>query len=307
MIKEIQARTLLASIPHPDGLFGARYNMNLYRGCQHQCIYCDSRSECYQIENFNQDVLVKANALELLDKELSSKRIIGTISTGSMNDPYMPLEARYDLTGRALELIAAHGFGVHVITKSSLVLRDVARLQRIARVYAAITLTITTADDDLARRIEPGAPVSSERLRAIRTLAQAGLYTGVTLMPVLPFIEDNEQNIKAIVERAADAGARYILPGFGVTLRDRQRRYYYAKLDQLFPGLRPQYERRFGERYSCEANDAKHLWQVFSECCERYGIATRMQFLAPRPRGPRRTSAQMNLFEEEELTTDEHG
>ena len=304
MIKEIQAKTLLSSIAHPDGLFGARYNMNLYRGCQHQCIYCDSRSECYQIENFNHDVLVKANAIELLDKELASKRVIGTISTGSMNDPYMPLEARYELTGRALDVIAAQGFGVHVITKSDLVLRDIERLQRIARVYAAITLTITTVDDELARKVEPGAPVTSARLRAIRTLAQAGLYTGVTLMPVLPFIEDNEANIKAIVEQASEAGAQYILPGFGMTLRDRQRRYYYEKLDQLFPGLRVQYERRFGERYGCAANDAKRLEQVFGEWCERCGVATRMQFLAPHPRKPQRHAAQLSLFEEDMFTTE---
>jgi DNA repair photolyase len=297
MIKEIQAKTLLASIPHPDGLFGARYNMNLYRGCQHQCIYCDSRSECYQIENFNHDVLVKANALELLDKELASKRIIGTISTGSMNDPYMPLEARYDLTGRALEIIAAHGFGVHVITKSDLVLRDIERLLRIARVYAAVTITITTADDALARKVEPGAPVSSARFKAIRALSEAGIYTGVTLMPVLPFIEDNEANITAIVTQAHAAGARYILPGFSVTLRDRQRRYYYDKLDQLFPGVRVQYERRFGERYGCVVDDAKHLQQMFGEWCERLGIATHMQFLTPHPRAPRQSSAQLSLFE----------
>ena len=137
-IIEIQAKTMLASITHPDPIFGMRYNMNLYRGCQHQCIYCDSRSECYQIENFNHDVLVKVNAIELLEKELPRKRVKGVIGTGSMNDPYMPLEKRYNLTGRALQLIGRHAFGVHVITKSDLVLRDLDVLSEIQRVHALV-------------------------------------------------------------------------------------------------------------------------------------------------------------------------
>src|SRR5512137_2350561 len=161
MIKEIQAKTLLGRVKGPDDWFGLYYNMNLYRGCQHQCIYCDSRSECYQIENFNQDVLIKANAIELLRRELAGKRFIGTIGTGSMNDPYMPLEAGLRLTRGALEVIAEAGFPVHVITKSDLVLRDIDLLEEIGRKsYAAVTFTVTTADDPLSRKLEPGAPVS---------------------------------------------------------------------------------------------------------------------------------------------------
>jgi DNA repair photolyase len=162
MIREIQAKTLLARVKGRDDWFGLYYNMNLYRGCQHQCIYCDSRSECYQIEDFNHDVLVKANAIDLLRRELPGKRVIGTIGTGSMNDPYMPLEADVRLTRRALEIIAGSGFPVHIITKSDLVLRDVDLLEEIShKAYAAVTFTITTADDALSKRIEPGAPVSS--------------------------------------------------------------------------------------------------------------------------------------------------
>src|SRR5512146_2849176 len=142
---EIQAKTIMATISHPDGIFGLRYNLNLYRGCQHQCIYCDSRSACYEIENFNADVLVKANALELLEKELARKRIKGVVGTGSMNDPYMPLEKQYNLTGRALELIARYRFGVHINTKSTLVLRDVELLQKISQVHATVAFSISTA------------------------------------------------------------------------------------------------------------------------------------------------------------------
>jgi DNA repair photolyase len=260
MIKEIQAKTMLARVKGEDAWFGLYYNMNLYRGCQHQCIYCDSRSECYQIENFNTEVLVKVNAAELLRKELASKRVIGTIGTGSMNDPYMPLEQDLRLTRRALEVIAKAGFPVHTITKSDLVLRDLdlfADIQQ--KTYAAVTFTVTTADDDLSRRLEPGAPVSSRRLAALRTLSRRGILSGITMMPILPFIEDGEENIRQIVTLAAENGAKYILPSFGMTLRDRQREYYYAKLDILFPGMRQRYERAFGKRYSASAQNYRRM------------------------------------------------
>ena len=249
--------------------------MNLYRGCTHQCIYCDSRSECYQIENFT-DVLVKVNAIDLLRKELPRKRVKGTIGTGSMSDPYLPLEATRNLTGQALEVIAQHQFPVHALTKSDLVLRDLETLREINRVYAAVSFTITTADDDLGKRLEPGAPIVSRRFAALEQLAAAGILTGVLLMPVLPFIEDNAENITTIVSRAHDCGAAYILASFGMTLRDRQRAHYYAQLDRLFPGLRKQYERRFGDRYSASANDAHRLEHIFRAQCDRFGIATRM-------------------------------
>jgi len=280
MVTEIQARVLLSSHPKPDPWFGIRYTMNLYRGCQHQCIYCDSRSECYRIDNFA-DIQVKVNALDLLRKELPRKRIKGTVGTGSMNDPYMPIEAERNLTGRALEIIAQHQFPVHIITKSDLVVRDLATLQTISATYAAVSFTITTAGDDLGKRLEPGAPKVSARFAALQQLAAHGILTGVTLMPVLPFIEDTEDNIAAIITRARDSGATYILPAFGVTLRDRQRDYYYAKLDRLFPGLRPRYEHAFGQRYSASSPNAKRLTQLCRELCDRYGLALKMPFYQP--------------------------
>ena len=282
MIKDTQAKTLLARLKGPDDWFGLYYNMNLYRGCQHQCIYCDSRSECYQIENFNHDVLIKTNAVELLRRELAGKRVTGTIGTGSMNDPYMPLEAKVRLTRRALEVIAEFGFPVHVITKSDLVLRDLDLLEEIGRkTYAAVTFTVTTADDALSRQLEPGAPVSSRRLVAMKELSAHSLLTGLTLMPVLPFIEDNEENISRIVRLAYENGAGYILPAFGMTLRDRQRGYYYDKLDQLFPGMRRRYENAFGERYSAPAQNADKLGKVFYDLCGKYGITTKMPIFIP--------------------------
>ena len=291
----IQAKTMLMTIRHPDEVFGLDYNMNLYRGCQHQCIYCDSRSECYQIQNF-QDILVKSNALELLSRELPRKRKKGVVGTGSMNDPYMPLEKQLQLTRGALMLIAAHGFGVHVITKSDLVLRDMDVLGSIQTQPARVCLTITTTDDELARKIEPGAPPSSARFRAIRALAENGITAGVCMMPVLPYLEDTPENIRAIVAQAAESGATFIIPWFGMSMRDRQRAYYYEQLDRLFPGLRSQYERAFGEHYSCPARGAKRLTSLFHEECARYGIETR---IPPRREVPASSSEpkQLALFE----------
>ena len=208
-----------------------------------------------------------------------------------MNDPYMPLEATRNLTGQALQIIAENQFPVHVITKSDLVLRDLDTLKQISQTYAAVSFTITTADDALGKQLEPGAPLVSKRFTAMKTLADNGILTGVTMMPILPFIEDSQENIRAIVAQAHASGARYIIAAFGMTLRDRQREYFYAQLDRLFPGVRPRYERAFGERYSAPANNARTLEKIFHEECARYGIAIRMPQFAPQKK-----TAQPSLF-----------
>ncbi len=291
IVKEIQAKTLVTNIgARPDTFFGIKYNMNLYRGCQHHCIYCDSRSECYQIDHFDEEVLVKVNAIDLLREELSRKRIRGVIGLGSMNDCYMPLEAKINLTGRALEVIAEFGFAVHIITKSDLILKDLSTLRRIAQTYANISFTITTADDELAAKVEPGAPRPSARLAAMRQLAENGIQTGVTMMPILPYIEDNEENITAILNRAAESGASYVLPGMGVTLRDRQRAYYYRELDCHFPGLRGRYQRRYGDRYDCDVPRAGALYAHCEAQCKELGLATRLPLYTPQ------ATQQLSLF-----------
>lgn len=272
-IREIEAKTLLSSSKRPDPWFGLKYTMNLYRGCMHRCIYCDSRSLCYGIEDFDGEVLVKANALELLRRELARKRVKGYVGTGSMNDPYMPLERTLRVTGQALEIIAEFRFPVHVLTKSDLVLRDADILQTIQQeTSAVVSFTITTPDDALARQVEPGAPSSSARFAAMASLAGRGIRTGVLLMPVLPFIEDSPQAIEEIVTRAHDCGASHVIASFGMTLRDRQRDYYYRELDRRFPGLRPRYERAFGERYSAAAAGAARLEMSFEALADRYGL-----------------------------------
>jgi DNA repair photolyase len=209
-----------------------------------------------------------------------------------MNDCYMPVEERFRLTRQSLELIVRYRFPVHIITKSDLVLRDLDLLKEIGKVYAAVSFTITTADDALAAKLEPGAPRPSRRYQAVRTLTEAGIYTGITLMPVLPFIEDSAENVLGIVDKAHDAGAHYIIASFGMTMRDRQRAYYYEKLDRMFPGLREKYETRFGDQYSCGVGNAGKLEKMFHEACARYSIATRMiQYATESPQ------LQLGLFD----------
>jgi DNA repair photolyase len=275
MVREILAKSLLSTVPGNDAVFGLKFNLNLYRGCEHQCIYCDSRSECYQIEDFG-DVLVKVNAIELLEKELSRKRIKGTIGTGAMSDPYTPTELRYNLTGQALQVIAHYGFPLHLMTKSDLVLKDLETLVQINRKQARVCFTLTTTDDSLAKKIEPGAPLPSARLEAMTILASRGIIVGVAMMPILPFIEDNSENIRQIVEKTARSGAAFILPWFGMSLRDRQRAHYYQQLDRLFPGLRKKYEQRFGNQYGCQANGARELEKIFYPLCQQFGIANQV-------------------------------
>jgi len=275
LIREIRAKSLLVSCKNPESWFGVKYNMNVYRGCEHQCIYCDSRSECYGIENFN-DVLVKINAVELLRSELASKRIKGTVGTGAMSDPYTFAESKYNLTGETLKVIAEFGFPVHITTKSDMILKDVETLQEINRVYASVSFTLTTCDDELAGKLEPLAPSPTHRLTAMRKLSGLGICTGINLMPVLPFIEDNIHNITGIVEKAAESGASYIVAWFGMTLRDRQRAYYYEKLDKLFPGMKQKYLDKFKNSYSCTIENEAKIRIVFEEACKKHGISTVM-------------------------------
>ena len=208
-----------------------------------------------------------------------------------MNDPYMPLEEQVQLTRRTLETIAEQGFGVHVITKSDLVVRDIDVLRKISRVSAAVSLTITTADDELSRKVEPGAPPSSARFRAMQRLSKAGIETRVALMPTLPFIEDSWENVSSIIEEAHHCGAEVIIPWFGMSMRDRQRAHYYQRLDESFPGLRRRYEAAYREDYMCPSPQAEDLHRRSQELCAKLGIATQVKpLLAP-------TTEELRLFD----------
>ncbi|MFL7812717.1 MAG: radical SAM protein [Anaerolineales bacterium] len=293
MVSEITSKTILNHVKQPDTWFGLKYNMNLYRGCQHQCIYCDSRSECYQLGDLA-EIKVKTNSLELLADALPRKRVLGTIGFGSMNDPYMPIESQYQLVRGALEVISEHGFPVHMLTKADLVLRDLDLLKKISSIYAAVSFTITTVDDRLAALIEPGAPRPSARLRAMDTLAKAGILTGLTMMPILPFLEDDPDSIRAIVRQAASHGASYIIPAFGVTLRQGSREYFYRKLDAHFPGVKEKYIQAYGESYECGVPGWRQLTAVFQEEITSAGLESRMPVFTPRQRSG--NQAQLPLF-----------
>lgn len=289
--REVQAKTLLTSYKEQGDLFGTQYTVNLYRGCQHGCIYCDSRSACYQIHGFDTEVQVKVNAIDLLRKELGSKRSKGSVSLGGMNDPYGPVEGKYGLARQALEVLAEFKFPVHIITKSSLVVRDIDLLKEISKVYAAVSFTITAADDTVSKIIEPKAPPSSQRFAAMERLAAEGLYVGVTMHPILPFITDNTANIRSIAEKTARAGGKYILPYFGVTMREGNREYFYRELDKQFPGVRARYEARYGVGYECLSPQAQELWRELRVTAQALGISTRMEFFKPTPR-----AEQVSLF-----------
>ena len=275
--------------------FGTDHTMNLYRGCPHGCIYCDSRSECYRDDDFDR-VKVKENALELLRDELRRKTRPAFIAMGSMTDPYNPLEKELELTRKALMLIHAYECGVAVCTKSDLILRDAALYADIqAQAPVICKLTVTTTDDALAAKLEPGATSPTRRLKALESLAQKGIFAGVVLMPVLPFLADSVENVLSVVDAAAEAGARFIYPAFGMTLRDRQRSYYYQRLDRDFPGVRERYEKQFGDRYWCVSPRAKELWEAFSRRCGERGLFYQMEHIVRAAKGPYDT--QLTFFD----------
>lgn len=257
--------------------FGTEYNMNIYKGCSHGCIYCDSRSSCYGIETFS-NVAVKENALEIIRDDLRRKVKKGVVATGSMSDPYNPLEQKLLLTRHSLELINAFDFGVSIATKSSLVCRDIDVLSDIKEHSPVIIkVTVTTADNDLCKIIEPNVDTSIKRLEAVKKLSDNGIYAGILFMPILPFINDTKENILKITELAREYDARFIYPAFGVTLRDRQREYFFQKLDLEFKGTKEKYIKRYGNNYNCTSDNVKTLYQLFKEKCDEFGILYNMR------------------------------
>ncbi len=270
--------------------------MNLYRGCSHGCIYCDSRSECYRVDDFDR-IRPKAGAVEIFERELGSRRKKGVIAMGAMSDPYNPLEKELNLTSSALSLIHRARFGVGLATKSPLVTRDAGILKEIStHSPVLVKITVTTVDTGLASLIEPRAPSPLERLEAVKQLSEQGIFTGILLMPVLPFITDNEENIRSLTAAASQAGASFIYGGFGVTLRDRQREWYYSCLDSSFPGLSSQYREYFGDSYGCARRETGALEQVFRRECESRGILWKMDDIIRAYRKNYREPSQMELF-----------
>lgn len=259
------------------GILSARNGMNIYRGCTHGCIYCDSRSRCYGFTHPFEDIEVKRNAPALLEQKLRSKRKKCMIGTGAMCDPYLHCEEELRLTRACLEIIDRYGFGVSVLTKSDRILRDLDLLGSIQDKSKAVAqMTLTTWDDRLCRIIEPEVCVTSRRLEVLRTMKEAGIPTVVWMTPLLPFINDTKENLEGILEGCLEAGVKGILCfGMGLTLREGNREYFYQALDRHFPGLRREYQRRYGNAYELPSPRHRELQQIFEDTCAKAGILYR--------------------------------
>lgn len=276
MFRYCEAKSIITKTKWAENWFGNNFNMNIYRGCTHGCIYCDSRSECYHIENFD-EIYVKRNALQLIEKELSSKRNTGVVGTGSMSDPYNVYEKKLMLTRDALKLLNKYKFGVGICTKGSLITRDIDILSNISEhSRATVCMTITSADDSIAKIIEPRAPSSSARFAAVKELNDAGIFTGILMMPLLMGITDSKDNISRIVEKAQKSGAPFIYPSFGLSMRDGNREYLYNKLDDSYPGLSDEYKKRYKKNYVCNIPNYQRVAEFFKRECNKVGIISNM-------------------------------
>ena len=253
---------------------GGRFGMNIYRGCTHGCIYCDSRSRCYQFTHPFEDIEVKQNAPELLERALRSKRKKCMIGTGSMSDPYMHCEEELKLTRRCLEIIRDNGFGLAIQTKSDRILRDIDLLDEInKRAKTVVQMTLTTWDDDLCKILEPNVCNTKRRLEVLEEMQKRGIPTVVWMTPILPFINDTKENITAILNECVRVGVKGIIDfGMGLTLREGDREYYYAALDKHFPGLKKQYISRYGNAYELPSPNAKELEGIFKRICKDNNI-----------------------------------
>ena len=272
--RTISGETTMHFVEAKGILTAGAAGMNIYRGCTHGCIYCDSRSRCYQFTHAFEDIEVKKNAPELLEKALRSKRKKCVIGTGSMSDPYMPCEKDLGLTRKCLEIILRHGFGAAVQTKSDLILRDIDLLSEInKKAKCVVQMTLTTWDSALCRVLEPHVCDTRRRVEVLEAMAERGIPTVVWLSPILPFINDTENNIRPILENCARAGVRGIICfGMGVTLREGDREYFYAALDRHFPGLKEKYIRAYGNAYEVPSPDSPALLKLFHGFCEERGM-----------------------------------
>lgn len=253
------------------------YGMNVYRGCTHGCIYCDSRSSCYQFTHLFEDVEVKQNAPELLEKELKSKRRKCMIGTGSMSDPYMHCEEKLLLTRKCLEIILKYGFGAAVLTKSDRILRDIDLLDEVNRsAKCVVQMTLTTYDDSLCKIVEPNVCSTKRRIQVLEEMRERGIPTVVWLTPILPFLNDTEENIAAILEECVRVGVKGIVCyNMGLTLRDGDREYYYAALDKYFPGMKEKYRKRYGNAYELPSPNAGNLMKILYEICSKNEILSK--------------------------------
>lgn len=263
------------------GILSANNNMNIYRGCSHGCIYCDSRSKCYGFTHDFEDIEIKENALELLESSLISKRKRCMITTGAMCDPYIHLEASIEYTHRCLELILKYGYGISIQTKSSRILRDLNLLEQINKnTKAVVQMTLTTYDEDLCKILEPNVSTTKERFACLKILSDKNIPTIVWLSPILPFINDTEENLRGLLSYCIEAKVYGIIFfGFGLTLREGNREYFYQKLDEHFPGMKDKYIKCFGNSYEIISPNANKLYKILQEECQKNNIILNNDYL----------------------------
>jgi DNA repair photolyase len=256
-------------------ILSANNGMNIYRGCTHGCIYCDSRSKCYNMEHDFEDIQVKINAPELLESALRKKRKKCMIGTGAMCDPYIHIEIELGHTRKCLEIIDRYGFGLCIQTKSDRILRDLDLLKSINdKSKCVVQMTLTTYDENLCKIIEPAVCTTRERYEVMKILRDNGIPTVVWLDPILPFINDTEENLRGILDYCIDAKVFGIICfGMGLTLRDGNREYFYKNLDKNFPGLKQKYQKKYGYSYELKSDNNEKLLEIFHEKCEKHGIA----------------------------------
>ena len=283
------------------GILSTKNGMNLYRGCSHGCIYCDSRSTCYHMDHDFEDIEVKANALELLELALKRKRKKCMLGTGSMTDPYIPLEQELGNVRKALSLAYRYGFGFTLITKSAGVLRDLDLLKAIhERTKCVVQMTLTTYDEDLCRKLEPGVSTTRERFEALKQLNRAGIPTVVWFSPILPFINDTEENIRGILDYCIQAKVYGVICfGMGMTLREGNREYFYSQLDRLFPHMKERYIRAYGTQYVVNSPRNEELMKLFGRICDANGIVRDRQkiFRYLETFEEKNKSVQLSLFD----------
>ncbi len=268
-------------------------SMNIYRGCTHGCIYCDSRSECYQMKHSFEDIEVKEDAHIILENELRKKRKKSMVATGSMSDPYLHIEQKLELTRKCISVIEKYGFGLCILTKSDTILRDLDILKSInKKSKCVVQMTLTTYDESLCKKLEPNVSTTKERVDVLNIIKNEGIPTIVWLGPLLPYINDTEENIKGLLKYCVDAGVKgVVFFGVGVTMRSGNREYFYKNLDKLFPNMKNEYIQNFGDSYVCGSKNYESIRNIVVETCERNNIMY----------NPKEVFEYLNKFEEKEM------
>ena len=276
------------------GILSSKNGMNLFRGCTHGCIYCDSRSKCYQMNHSFEDIEVKENSIELLENRLKRKRKKCMIGMGSMTDPYINEELKLNYTRQAIEIINKYGFGLTLITKSSNIIRDLDLLKEInSKIKCVVQMTLTTYDERLCRIIESNVSTTKERVETLIKLREAGIPTVVWMTPILPYINDTKENVIGILNYCKEAKVKGILCfGMGLTLREGNREYFYSKLDKYFPYLKDRYIREFGNSYVINSKNNYRLMKIFRDFCENEKIMHDYN----------KIFSYLNTFEEKEIS-----